>query len=164
MTTPSLLRPSGKLPKAHWPQGELWHVLLEVVSSGGSAPSILSLGARAVLPDGSSPAQAVFHSYVKVGVTASKAATRQVHGLDLADAQAEARGDFGVVARAWLDWLKQAVPEGEPCAVVSWGGFKGGHFSLLPLELARLGLELPSNLSFFDVATLNMTMKQKVRA
>ena len=139
-------------------------MLLEVVSTGGSAPSILSLGARVVLHDGSSTAQPVFHSYVKVDVTASKAATRQVHGLGLADAQAEATGDFGVVARAWLDWLKQAVPAGEPCAVVSWGGFKGGHFSLLPLELARLGLKLPSNLTFFDVAALSMAMKQQVRA
>lgn len=162
LTKPKKLAIS-QLTKIHWPSGELCHVLMELVSTGGSAPNILSLGARAVLPDGSSPASPVFHAYVSVRVTANKEATRQVHGLDLADVQTQARGNFLVVGRAWLDWLKQAVPMGKPCAVVSWGGFKGGDFSLLMLELARVGLALPSSLScFVDIAALNTAMKKKV--
>ena len=55
LTKPKKLAIS-QLTKIHWPSGELCHVLMELVSTGGSAPNILSLGARAVLPDGSSPA------------------------------------------------------------------------------------------------------------
>lgn len=46
---------------------------------------------------------------MKTQVTASKAATRLVHGQDLAVVQAQASGDFGVVGKEWLAWWQKAV-------------------------------------------------------
>ena len=54
------------------------------------------------------------------------------------------------------------IGQNGPCVVVTWGGLKGGHFSLLPLELKRHGLELPSGLTFVDVSALSLPMKRKV--
>ena len=149
LTKPKRLSVS-KLAKTLWPQDSLAaHVLLEVVTSGGPAPKIISLSSSVELP-GAGTLPAPFHAYVKTTLTANKNLVRTVHGLDLAAVREDASG-FETVGAEWLAWLARAVPSGAPCVLCSWGGLKEGHFSLLPLELKRHGLSLPPRVVCVDL-------------
>ena len=162
LTKPKKLAIS-RLETTSWPTDSLsTHVLLELVTTGGSAPKILSISSRVLLPGTASvpEEQLTFDAFVKVPLVGGKgAALDAVHGVDYAETQRLAMGDFSVVGRCWLEWLKAAVRFEAPCLVCSWGGLKQGIFSLLPLELERHGLRLPPAIMFTDLCVDKTTLK-----
>ena len=153
---------TSKLERVAWPDdARTAHVLVEMVTIGSATPKVISLASRVLLPGGAAGPQP-FHSYVKTDLTASKTDVRSVHGLDLASLR-ERGASFADVGKGWLAWLAAAVPSDVPCVLCMWGGLTKGHFTLLPLELQRHGLALPTNIRLFLDLKLDVKVVKKAR-
>ena len=54
----------------HWPRDSLTvHVIVDLITTGGAAPKILSLASRVIVPGGVGAEEPTFHSYVKTELT-----------------------------------------------------------------------------------------------
>jgi hypothetical protein len=163
LTRPERLRVGeievGALP---WLESEAQQlILIDIHSTGGKSPRIISLAAAAV--DAAGFVTSSFHEYVRTRAPTTTAVA-PVHGLGFSEVQEKAPGDFKEVGTLWLTWLRARVAGKSSAALVTAGGVASGTYELLSAELARHALTLPATTQWRALDVLRAARTSKAYA
>ena len=172
---PELLRKD--LVWTPWPEDSLF-ISISIITTGGSAPRVLSIAAEVADPyhllgaEAAGTASNVFQQYVQLPehCPVNAAALQAAHGLDLEAVRADATSNFKGVASQFIDWLvalfDRVSSEAARAATTSpaaaaalpswclatWGGLALHAYELFATELASVGLRLPDGGRLLDLA------------
>ena len=161
-----------------WPDDTLF-ISLSIITTGGSAPRVLSIAAEVVDPYALLRAEApgttgtnYFQQYVQLPdhYPVDATALQATHGLDLEAMRAEATSDFRGVASNFINWLVNVFDRVDsaaarvastspaaatalpPWCLATWGGLASHTYELFATELASVQLQLPDGGRVLDLA------------
>ena len=136
-------------------------VLIDICSSAGKAPRIISISAGTM--DVTGGLDRTFFEYVKLQRTPA-VAVPDIYGHTFTQIQAKATGDFGEVSTRFLSWLRQQIAGSSSVALVTAGGIGSSTYELLCAELKRHNKALPAGSELFGLDMLRAARVNKFYA